>query len=197
MATKAVISLQISRTANTAQEASDKNAAASKATITFLKSQAAVKNLQTTGLQLSPVTRYDNQKNQSVLVGYESRNDLQFETTIDEAGHMIDGAIQNGSNTLQSVTFGAEDAVLREAKLQAIENATKNAKEDAERAAKSLQITPTSIETIVVGQANQPISVNRSRMMVADAAFKSEAETTSVLPGNLLVSATVTVTLGW
>jgi len=196
-ATKAVVSLQVSRTAPTAKEASEKNAAASSTVLAFLKSQSSVKNLKTTGLQLGQVTRYDNVRNESVVTGYESSNSLQFETDIEGAGALIDGAIKNGVNTVQSVSFSAEDEALKQARLQAVAIATKDAKEEAEKAADAIHIAPTNIRTILVGQSASarpmPQEFFRSRGM----AEMESAPATSLIAGNLSVTATVTVEMTW
>jgi uncharacterized protein YggE len=191
-ATKAIVSFQVSRTGATAKEASEKNARAADSVVSFLKNQSNVKKLQTTGINLAPITRYDNQTNQPQITGYESRNDLQFETSIDTAGALLDQIIQKGANNISSVNFSAEESALEEARKKAVSEATKNAKMNAELAASAIGVTPKSVYSININQSNRMPIFMRSQEMAFSAKMAAD---TPVVGGSLSVSASVSVEL--
>ena len=151
-ATKAVINFQISRTASTAKEASAKNDSVAKEIVGFLKTNSLVKKLATTGISLTPVTKYDNTTNEAKVIGYQASNSLQFETMISKAGEILDVIIQKGANQITGVTFTAEEDVIEDAHMRALAEATKKAKSNAEIAANAIGVSPRGVQTIIVGQ---------------------------------------------
>jgi uncharacterized protein YggE len=192
-ATKALVQFQVSRNGSTAKEAAEKNARAADSVVSFLKTLSNVKQLQTTGIYLNPVSRYNDQTNQPQIIGYESRNDLSFEVPLADVGSLLDQIVQKGANAIASVTFSAEAPILEDARKRALSEATKKAKADAELLASAAGVTPKGVMHITVGSSfNPPVVYPQVRGLAM--ATRAEVDT-PVVGGSLAVNATVTVEL--
>ena len=62
-----------------------------------------VEKLQTTGIQLRPNYRYDDNRRQ--LVNYTATNLVSFETSIDQVGTILDETVNVGATRIDSVSF--------------------------------------------------------------------------------------------
>lgn len=110
-------------TAATAAEAMATNAARMTAVLAALKAAGiAGKDVQTTGLSLSPQYRYQPEQ-APILTGYQARNAISIRTTkLADAGRLVDAAIKAGANEVQGPEFGLvnADSALDEARTAAV-----------------------------------------------------------------------------
>ena len=107
----AVISIGVQSEGQTAAGALRQNSAAMKTTIETLKDLGvAEKDIQTSGLSVSP--RYDYEKNRSKpqIIGYAASNTVTVRLRdLDDAGAVIDEAVQSGANSLGGISFTFAD----------------------------------------------------------------------------------------
>jgi uncharacterized protein YggE len=95
---------------------------------------------------------------------------------------------------VQYVSFALSDAKRAEVRKQALTEASKNAREQADAIAKGLNVRITGIERVSVGYDYQPYPYVYGKALAAGA---SESAPTQVDPANVEVSATVQVTFSF
>ncbi|HEX4897055.1 MAG TPA: SIMPL domain-containing protein [Candidatus Limnocylindrales bacterium] len=123
--------LGVTTTAKTVEDARAANATLMTAVISALKGLGiADRDVQTTTLSLGPVYDYSTNTNPPRLTGYTLTNVVAVTIRdLDVAGDVIDGAMEAGATTLDSITFRvadqttaereAREAAMREAKAKA------------------------------------------------------------------------------
>jgi uncharacterized protein len=174
--------------AATAADAMAANAARMNAVLAALKAAGmADRDVQTTGLSLSPQYRYV--QNQSpVLTGYQARNSISLRTLkLADAGKLIDGAIKAGANEVQGPEFALAnpDAALDEARTIAVAKARAR----AELYAKAAGLKVKRIASISeVGAAPEPGPRPMLRSAMADSGAAPPVQ-----PGELTLTAQVTI----
>ena len=116
--------------------------------------QLEVEELQTTSISLQPRREFDDLGN-STVVGFTSRNVLQFEVSTEQAGETIDAAIQAGANLIENISFVASQSELNQARLEAIKLAVRDAQNLAMPLFDTLDLTPLAIVDIdIIGLSN-------------------------------------------
>lgn len=153
------------------------------------------KSIRSSNLTLSPV--YSQVRPSSTgaaaeprIIGYRASNTIEVTlTNLTLVGKVIDAGIASGANELQGVNFGIKHDDAQ--RLEALAQASQEAKTKAAAIAKSLGVTLADIIEITEGGAHivqpQPY-FGGARMMMA----KADAET-RVEPGEVRVEASVTV----
>ena len=165
--------------------AAQANAAAADKLIARLKAFGIpADKLQTTNYSVSP--RIDFKQASSMLVGYSVSNTVKVTLGgLDRIGELIDAGVEAGATSVGRVTFGLDDTskLEREALLEAI----RNAETKAQTAADALNVKLGQAISMVESGAVQPRPLGY-------AAARSEAAATPIIPGDVDVTATVTVT---
>ncbi len=107
----AVISIGVRSQGETAAAALRQNSAAMKATIDKLKKLGvADKDIQTSGLSVNPRYNYEKNRSQPEIIGYEASNNVTVRLRdLDDAGAVIDEAVQSGANNLGGISFTFAD----------------------------------------------------------------------------------------
>lgn len=149
-----------------------------------------VENLQTTGIRLNPVYNYSN--NRQELTGYSGTNTVSFRIAPDQAGPIIDTAVQAGATKIDGVSFTATEAAIAQAQQQALRLATQDAQRQADTVLSSLNLTRREIVNIQINGATPP-----PMLLQAQFTRNSNADTTPVLPGDQKVEAAVTLTISY
>ncbi|MBO6538338.1 MAG: SIMPL domain-containing protein [Rhizobiaceae bacterium] len=187
----AIVSLAVMREAETARAALDANNAAMRAVIEALKeSGIADRDLQTSGLSIQPRWDYerDNEGNQTArLAAYQVSNALTVRVRdLSMVGAVIDSSVTLGVNQGGSISFtnADPDAVIDQARRDAVENATRKARTLADAANVGLGAV---IE--ITEQSNQPMPVP-----LGARAMRMEAEAVPVEAGENAYSVSVTMT---
>jgi uncharacterized protein len=168
-----------------AQEASSINANQTEQVVSALrKAGIADKDIQTSGYSVQPVYKQGNPA--EGIQGYQVSNNVRATVRkLDSIGKVIDAAIKAGANNVHGVGFGlekreaAEDGALKEA----VENARRKA--DVIARAAGLRITGVR-EISSAPQEPRP-------MMMMEASFSRAASATPISPGELTITAQVTV----
>lgn len=150
----------------------------------------SVNKLQTTGIRLNPRYQYDRDGN-AQQTGVQGQNSVQFEVPIDQAGAILDGAIESGATQIESVTFKAEDSVLEEARQAAIRLAIQDARTQADTVLDALELSSDGIARITVNGSHQAPA---PMIMQAEAySSMSRDSNTPVLGGEQTVSASISL----
>lgn len=106
----AIVSIGVQTEALTAADALRQNSANMAATIDKLKKLGiAERDIQTSGLSVNP--RYNYQDNRSPkVIGFTASNNVTVRLRkLDNAGSVIDEAVQSGANTLGGISFSFSD----------------------------------------------------------------------------------------
>lgn len=138
------------KTANAAQEAVARR---STSVVTLLRSRS-VQKLETTGINLNPVYRYDN--NTQTLIGYSATNTVSFRIPTDKAGTLLDDAVSAGATRIDGVSFVATDEAIAAAQKQALRKATQDAQSQANSVFSALNFTPKEIVSVQINGATTP-----------------------------------------
>lgn len=141
--------------------------------------------IQTSSYTISPV--YDYMDGRQVFRGYEVQNAITVKITdINQAGTVIDTAIQNGANHVSAIQFKIEnsDAYYQQALNLALVNAMAKAKSMAETMQVPLQLIP--IEIIEESQHVTPVPYRSAQ-------FTSQEVTTPIEQGTIPIQASVRV----
>lgn len=182
------VSAGVMTQAQTAAAAMQTNSSRMAAVVSALrKAGIADRDIQTSGLSLSPQYRYqDNQPPQ--LVGYQASNMVQVTfRKIGDAGKIIDTLVAQGANQINgpSLSVDKPDAALDEARAQAVAKARSR----AELYAKAAGLKVKRIVSISeAGAAPPPMPYAAPRMAMAEA--KAD---TAIEPGETRLAVTLNV----
>ena len=136
-------------------------------------------DLQTQNINFSPRYKWDEKIGQQ-LIGYRAENTIVVETKkTEDAGRIIDIAVQNGSEMVGNLQFTLSDEGKEKLLDQALNQAVTDAKKQAEAAAKAASVKITGIQTINIQKDNvsSPILYENLRAKTA-----ADTVTTPVLP---------------
>ncbi len=163
----------------------EENAAATEAVIAALLAAGVQESqLQTVEFRMEP--QYDYPDGQQVFRSYKLTHMLQLTTDrIDEAGALIDTAVANGANQVNSVQFTLSDpaAFYNEALTLAMSNARDKAETIAGSLGAQLSAVPRQVQELPVNSGG-PVPFGAMMKVAAD---------TSFMPGELTVKAAVRV----
>ena len=187
----AVVRLGVANEAQTAQEAQQAVNEASDAILDAVR-RAGIdeQNVQTVRLVLSPIysSRRQGDTQEPRIVGYRASNTVSVRAEdLSLVASVIDAALDAGANQLEGVSFGLQDdqAVKQQALRRAIEEA--NGKAEAMAAALGVELDA------IISVTEEPGFVREPRMEMSRAmALQSNAQT-SVSPGEVAVSASVSI----
>ncbi len=185
------ISSGVNTKAKTAAEALDENNKIMEQVIeVFLDADIDKKNIQTSGFNVHPVYDYSKASGAPKLVGYQVSNNVSVKVTdLEKLGELLDDIVESGSNQVSGIHFGFDDdeALLDQARKNAIANAKKKAELYAEAAdvdvgdVVSINETGTRIPQPVYHRAEMA----QAKMM--------DAGSVPVMSGEQEISASVTV----
>lgn len=183
----ATISLGVSSRAATAAEAMTQNAEAQNKVIDTLKAEGIeARDIQTSGLNLSPMIDYSKEGEAPRVTGYAAQNNVSVRVRdIAGLGAVLDKLVASGANEIGGINFTREDMTEAEdaARTAAVQDARRRAEIMAEAAGMRLgpllRLADTPAET-------PPVPM--MRMMAADA--KGSAPT-PIEAGELTVTTSV------
>ena len=149
----------------------------------------AERDIQTTRYDFSPV--YDVKDNgRSVTTGYTVTNSVVVKVhNLDNVGKVIDAALANGANRVDSLEFSASDPSA--AKNAALADAARDARNKADAVAKALGVRIVRILNVYADAQPYNTPRNFMPMMMAKEAYDAG---TPISAGELSVEASVNVT---
>jgi len=189
----AYVSFGVFTKAKTANEAQTANAASFAAVEKALKEfGVAAKDIKTTGFYVQPEYQWSD-KGESSITGYTADHTVQVAyRNLTGIGKLIDAVSKAGANRMNGIQFGTEKMDAFE--LQVIEKAMANAKAKADTIAKAAGRSVKSVLHVQQGgvSGGAPIYYPMARM--ESTAASDGGVGTSVQPGQLEITTTVTVT---
>ncbi|MGD1899747.1 MAG: SIMPL domain-containing protein [Phormidesmis sp.] len=182
------VSLSVIGEGQTAQDAQQQAAQRQTAVIEWLRSQN-VDKLETTGISLNP--RYDYTNDRQVLRGYEANQTVSFRIATEQAGAIMDEAVNVGATRIDGVSFVAEDEAIEAARQQALAAAVEDAQQQADTVLSALGLSRQEVVNITIGStsAPPPRPVQARAMAVAE----SDAATTPIVGQEQTIRGQVTL----
>lgn len=187
---QATVSAGVQTRGRTAQEAQSENNQTMQAVIAAIKAAGIPdRGIQTNGLSL-----YPNYGQNQVINGYDATNNVAITVdNVDQVGAVLDAAVKAGANQATNVRFGFKDETgLRNKALAA---AAADARSKADALAAALGVKVSGIESVTEAGVSTPIVYQQPRALAAGVA--SAAPAPPVEPGELSVTATVTIVFGY
>jgi len=171
------------------RQAQSENAAIMARVIAALKGAGvAESDLKTTGFSLYP--NYDESgsifaKN---IKFYRATNTLLIRVrNIGQAGDLLDLTVANGANNVNGISFLVSDEKQLSLRNEALTAAVTRARADADTVAKAAGLTIAGVKEITVGGAYVPVPR-------AEMSYAGKAVATPLQPGEMTVTASVSVT---
>ena len=184
----AIVTIGVQTDALTAADALRQNSTNMAATIDKLKKLGiADRDIQTSGLSVNPRYDYESNRSRPEVIGFTASNNVTVRLRkLDNAGSVIDEAVQSGANTLSGISFSFSDPkpLLEEARKDAVADARAKAAILTDAAGVRLGRLINSQEGYA--SAPQP-KMYSARMEAADASVPLQAGESSV---NVSVSLT-------
>lgn len=185
---RAYVTVGVMTRGATAASAGAENARKQQAILDTLKRMGFTpQQLTTSGYNVSPDMRYNQQTGESTITGYTVRNSVRVEVRqIAQVGPVIDAALKKGSNEIQGVAFFSSqaDSARREALREAVALSRADAEVLAQAAGGSLG------ELLELSTAMNPV---RPVMYAEATAMRAKADVaTPVEPGEQSIGAFVT-----
>lgn len=169
-----------------AQTVQEEVARRSSAVVEFLRSRN-VDQLETTGIRLQPNYEYNDGNRR--LRGYIGTNNVSFQLPTEQAGEVMDAAVQAGASRIDGISFTATDSAIAAAQEVALRKATQDAQRQANVVLESLNLTRRDIVQISINGANTPTPPPIAFAREADQA----APSSPVIGGEQEVRASVTL----
>lgn len=186
------IQLGVEVQGRTAQDVQQEAARRTSAVVELLRSRN-VDELETAGINLSP--RYDYNDGDQRLVGYVATNTVSFEVPTEQAGAILDAAVNAGATRIDGISFTAEDEAITVAQRQALREATQDAREQADAVLDALGLTPGQVMSIQINGASAPTPPPMP--LLREAALQSADVSTPVVGGEQRVQAAVTLEISY
>lgn len=187
---KSVVRLGIQAEGKTAVEVQEEVARRSSAVVELLRSRN-VEKLETTGISLNPVYNYQNDR--QLLTGYTATNTVSFRLDTAETGKLLDDAVKAGASRIDGISFVATDEAIERARLQVLQQATKDAQKQADAVLSALNLTRRGIVNISINSASAPMP----QPLMRAASFQAESATTPVIGGEQEIRASVTLGISY
>ncbi|NET58739.1 MAG: SIMPL domain-containing protein, partial [Symploca sp. SIO2E6] len=186
------IQLGVEIQGKTAQAAQEEAARRSTAVVELLRSRNVAK-LQTTGIRLNPTYSYENSVQR--LIGYQATNTVSFKVPTEQAGSILDEAVQAGATRIDRISFTASDSVIATAQREALREATQDAQQQADVVLNTLNLTRKDVVSIQINGATPPRPPIPSLPRIAEAA--QTAPPTPIIGGEQEVQASVTLQISY
>ncbi len=183
----ASLSIGVVVQAQTAKEASDKNAVLMNAVINELKNIGLQdKDIQTSFLSIQPVYKYNGAQN---ITAYSASNNVQVTTMmLDKLSDIIDRSAYAGSNQIGGVSFSISREKQKEIREELLTEAVSDASSKANDLAKQLNVRIIGVKTSSISEGGivQPF--------LRDVSIAEGKAATPVMPGETKVTLSVQVT---
>lgn len=189
--TIATISFSISKTDDNAKDVQQSVKISADKLVGQLKATNPI-SVQTVGMSVTPVMSYKD--NTSKVIGYTATYTVEVKSKITDAGKIMDKAMDNGVNIMNSPQLSASDEEKSKAQLEAIRIATLNAKSQADISLNALGLKSNVIKQIIVSPNQNPSPQPRVMLMRTSA---NSAPTTPIEAGVDTISADVNIVVGY
>ncbi len=148
-------------------------------------------NLKTTGYNIYPVYDDTTLPVGQKIKSYRVTNTLTVTLhDVNRTGEVIDIGVANGINQANSIQFLLSDEQAQVIRTEALKEATDRAAADARTVAATLGVNITSVKSVDIGQGYTPVLFQNYAKSVSSGG----GAPTPIQPGEITVTATVTVT---
>jgi hypothetical protein len=149
-------------------------------------------DIQTSGYSIYPVYDDDNLPFGKKITYYQVTNTVQITVRdISRAGEIIDITVANGANQVNSIYFRVSPEKEQALRAEVLTMAVRKARADADVVALATGTTITGVQSITVGSVYTPVFYDNR--MAAGAAMKDAAVPTPIEPGQVTVTAQVSL----
>lgn len=150
--------------------------------------------LKTTGYNIYPIYEDSNGILSPKIKTYQVTNTLTVTLhDVSKTGEVIDVAVANGINQASSIQFMLSDEQSQVLRTKALQDAVSRARADADTVAGAMGTAITGVKNADISAGYSPVLYQNYQYDTVGAAMKSAAPT-PVQPGDITVSATVTIT---
>lgn len=186
---RAALSISVETHRPSAALASQENARLQRAVFDTLRAVGlTAEQLSTSDFSVVPEQRWNQQKQQSELLGYVVRNTIRVQVRqLDQLGRVIDGALAKGSNLISSLELYAANT--EGARHEALAKAVERARADADVMAKAAGGTVSGLLELST-EADEPQVVRP--LMLAPRASGAAAPETPIGTGSQTLNVRVT-----
>lgn len=191
---QAIIELGVESRAESAADAQNRVNRVSAAILSALQTMGVdEQDVQTSALSLIPLAGSQaagRASNPAEIIGYRALDSVRIRLRdLSRVGPVIDAGLRAGANRVQGVTFDLVDA--RGARTQALKQAVADAAAKAAAIAQALGLRLGPVREVREGNVGiRPVMMQQAMMRAESAA------STAVSPGQVTVSASVTLTYG-
>ena len=148
--------------------------------------------MKTTGYSIYPVYQDSTGLLNPKITTYRVANTLQvILKDVNQTGNVIDTAVTAGVNTVNSIQFMLSDEQAQTLRTEALKKAVTLARADADVVAAALGVNITGTQSADISQGYMPVVYDTYR---AEAAITKSAVPTPIQPGDITVTAQVTIT---
>lgn len=183
--------------AGTAQSASDANAKVINAIISQLNSIGVTNSsISTSSFSIVPLYNYSKTGTQTIYA-YQAQHSLQvtlqssnLNSLSSKVSQVIDVAVGAGANQVTQVYFTLSDPLMKQTDNQALQLAIQDASSRAQLMASALNIKLSGVNSVSSTTVSSPVGRYVSS---APSAGEGGAPSTSIIPGNFTVTASVHV----
>ena len=148
-------------------------------------------SMKTTGYTITPVYQDPGNILNPRIQTYQVTNTLQVTLNdVSLSGPVIDTAVANGVNQVSSIQFMLSDAQALSLRNDALKLAVANARADADTVAGALGVNISGTKDVDISQGYTPVVYDNT---FAAGAMAKSAVPTPIQPGDITVTATVTV----
>jgi hypothetical protein len=148
-------------------------------------------SIQTTQYSLEKITEWDDIKRINVDKGYRTTQIIKIKLTdISKAGEIVDVAVDNGANRVDSIVFGLSDSKAKTMRTQVLTEAAKNAREKVDAIASGLGV---SVKGVLHASEGYVGVTSYSTKNYAGGTMEAAAVPTEISAGQIEVSASVSV----
>ena len=190
---EAIVYLGVQTQSTDAVTAQQENAGKMEKIIQALKDAGISEDdMETSGYSIYPMRSYE--KPEPTITGYTVSNQLKVTVkNIDEVGDVIDTAVDAGVNEVQGVSFTLSDMVRQDAREQALENAVKAARADADTLANAQDVAIVGPLEVITSGGSISTPYPTPYEAVEEMAYAGIAARTPIQPGDVSVTAYVQV----
>jgi hypothetical protein len=150
--------------------------------------------MKTTGYSIYPVYQDSLGPLAQKIKTYKVTNTLQVTLKdVNQTGQVIDIAVAKGINTVNSIQFMLSDEQAAALRSEALKEAVISARADADVVAGALGVTILSTKSVDISQGYTPVAYDNYQVTLS-AMSKSSAVPTPIQPGDITVTAQVSIT---
>ena len=190
---KLEVYLGVETQANSAQDCQQENAMIiNDIRAALISSGIDADSINTYKYNIYPMREYDEWRNTQKISGYRTIHILKIETeNVNIAGSIIDTAVDNGANKIENVLFTMTDELMNQKKTELLASAALSAREKANSIAGALGVS--IVRVLHATEGYNTYTPYRYNMEYATAGMASVDYPTQITPGEIQISATVTV----